>query len=236
MLRLNLIRAGGEASCGGGAAPCARGCDRPSSPLQRPAAPDRVGKDPDPREHARLAERGTRDPSPPWGSIRTITDPAPWARMHRYRVTKYDPALRTTAGAYGNDDWTSFRDVGRSFDGVKLSHDEYLRVESAYVDAASAFLAEDRAPELRVVGLECVHRPGALVEGAVVARADFASVCRAVLREEFWCKLEADDRFVHFGWDYYMYVGVMNPCDGSISRAEALGLFVEDFESPYSSR
>jgi hypothetical protein len=154
--------------------------------------------------------------------------------MHRYRVTKYDPALRTAAGAYVKDDWTSFSDVGRSFCCVTLSRDEYLRVESAYVEAASAFLAEDRAPELRVVGLEIRDdRPSAAVEGSVVARADFDSVCRSVLRGEFWCKFEADRRFVHFGWDYYMYVGVMNPCERSILRATALGLFVEDFTSPY---
>ncbi len=154
--------------------------------------------------------------------------------MNRYRVTKYNPALRTAAGAYLKDEWTSFSDVGRSFDGLILSQDEYLRVESAYVEAASAFLAEDRAPGLRVVGLEIRDdRPSAPVEGSVITQADFPSVCRSVLRREFWCKLEADDRFVHFGWDYYMYVGVVNPCERSILRAEALGLFVEDFESPY---
>jgi len=154
--------------------------------------------------------------------------------MHRFRVSKYDPALRTVSGVYGKDEWTSFSDVGRSFSGTTLSREEYLRVESAYVEAAAAFLAEDRAPELRVVGLEIRgDRPTAPVEGSHVARGAFAGVCQSILRDEFWCKLEADGRFVHFGWDFYMYVGVLNPCERAIVRAKSLGLFVETFESPY---
>lgn len=154
--------------------------------------------------------------------------------MHRYRVTKYDPAFRTDAGAYSREEWTSFSDVGRSFCSVALSQEEYLRVESAYVEAAASFLAEDQAPELRVFGLEIRgDRPSAPIEGALVARANLAAVCRSVLRGEIWCKLEADGRFVHFGWDYYMYIGVMRPCEDAISRARSLGLFVEEFESPY---
>jgi hypothetical protein len=154
--------------------------------------------------------------------------------MHYFRVTKYDPAFRTAAGAYAKDEWTSFSDVGRSFCGLTLSREEYLRVESAYVEAAASFLAEDQAPELRVVGLEIRgDHPSAPVEGSLVAQGDLAAVCRSILRGEFWCKLEADGRFVHFGWDYYMYLGVTRPCERAISKAKSLGLFVEDFASPY---
>lgn len=154
--------------------------------------------------------------------------------MHRFRVTKYDPAFRTAAGAYQKEEWTSFSDVGRSFSGTTLSREDYLRVESAYVDAAAAFLAEDRSPELRVVGLEIRgDHPGVPAEGSLTTREDFPSICRSILRGDFWCKLEADGRFVHFGWDYYMYVGVLHPCESAISKAKSLGLFVEDFDSPY---
>lgn len=154
--------------------------------------------------------------------------------MHRYRVTKYDPAFRTAAGAYAKEEWSSFNDVGRSFCGVTLSREEYLRAESAYVEVATSFMAEDGAPELRVVGLE-IHddRPSAPAEGSLVATVNFPAVCRSVLRGEYWCKLEAEGRFVHFGWDYYMYVGVLHRCERSVSTAKSLGLFVEEFESPY---
>ena len=133
-----------------------------------------------------------------------------------------------------DDDWTSFCDVGSSFAGVTLSQSEYLRVETAYLEAALAFLDEDQAPDLRVVGLEIRNdRLNATIDGSILARADLISVCRSVLREEFWCKLEAAERFVHFGRDYYMYVGVVNSCENAILRTTGLGLFVEEFHSPY---
>jgi len=35
-----------------------------------------------------------------------------------------------------------------------------------------------------------------------------ADVCRLVLREILWCKLESPNGFyIHFGYDYYMYFG-----------------------------
>jgi len=153
--------------------------------------------------------------------------------MYQYRVTKYDPAFRNDSGAYTKDDWTMFRDIGSSFCGVTLSKAEYLRVESSYVEAATAFLMEDRSPELKVVSLEIrTDLPTVPPEGSFVAWSKFGSVCRSVLREEFWCMLQGEERYVHFGWDFYMYIGVVSPCEKAIERAQALGLFVEECASP----
>ncbi|HLP02525.1 MAG TPA: hypothetical protein VK163_10920 [Opitutaceae bacterium] len=154
--------------------------------------------------------------------------------MYQYRVTKYDPAFRNNAGAYTRDDWTMFRQIGDAFGGVTLSESEYLRIESAYVEAATAFLTEDQSPELRVTSLEIrADLPTVPPEGSLVAWSDFGRICRSVLREEFWCMLQADGRFVHFGWDFYMYIGVVSPCEKAIEKAQTLGLFVENCASPY---
>jgi hypothetical protein len=47
--------------------------------------------------------------------------------LHCYRVTKYDPALRTESGAYTGDDWTMFSQIGEAFGGVRLTRATYLR-------------------------------------------------------------------------------------------------------------
>ena len=155
--------------------------------------------------------------------------------MHQFRVTKYDPAFRDAAGAYTQHDWTSFSDIGRLFGGVTLSDVEYLRVESAYIETAMKFFREDNAPALRVVGIENSIRSGnAPTEGLLLSVEDLANVCRSVLRDEFWCRFEAGGRFLHFGYDYYMYVGVKNDCASAIRAAQEMGLFVERFASPYS--
>ena len=46
--------------------------------------------------------------------------------MTEYRITKYDPANRIN-GVYMADEWTSFSDIGKVFNGTLLSQDTYLK-------------------------------------------------------------------------------------------------------------
>lgn len=152
--------------------------------------------------------------------------------MREYRVSKYDPALRDAAGAFQGDDWTAVSDIGRSFGGVVLTAEEYQRVEDAYVTAALAFLREGGIESLRVEELEVLpDRPIALHEGSIVAVSEISAVIASILREEFWCNLEAENAFLHFGYDYYLYLGVPHPCPSAEAFAAELGLFVETFDA-----
>ena len=154
--------------------------------------------------------------------------------MNEYRVTKYNPAFRDSSGAYTRDEWTSVGDIGRSFGGVELTRGEYERVEAAYVAAAVAFQRETAVPQFTVRALENARgRPLPFGEGDALSLAQIPDVLRSVLREEFWCRLEAAGAFVHVGWDYYMYVGVPRTCPAARRQAADLGLYVEDFASPY---
>ncbi|MFQ5548957.1 MAG: RNA-binding protein, partial [Woeseia sp.] len=63
---------------------------------------------------------------------------------------------------------------------------------------------------------------------------DLLNAMRDVLRERYWARFEDEQgRFVHFGWDYYMYVGVTCECPRAEEAASKRGLFVEAFRSPY---
>lgn len=150
-----------------------------------------------------------------------------------YRVTKYDPALRDASGAYRKEEWTSFADIGRSFGGEVLTDEAYRRVEDAYVDALLAFWVEEGRPTLVARAVEDEASGLALREGSPVDEADLAPLIRAVLREEVWCRLESETFFLHFGWDYYAYVGLSSPCVASCALATASGLFVETMVSPH---
>ena len=153
--------------------------------------------------------------------------------MIEYRVTKYNPAFRDARGAYTGDDWTSFSDIGKSFAGVVLTEAEYQRVEQAYISTTLAFLAEGGISSLTVEELE---NPANLVlpvaEGSVVRVEELAEVMRPILREEFWCRLEAEGGFVHFGYDYYIYLGVPHRCPAAERTAAELGLYAEVFAQP----
>lgn len=163
---------------------------------------------------------------------------------HGYRLTKYDPALRNGQGHFIGDDWTSMNEVGKSFNGVELTVERYLEVEDAHVEAVNAFAVEsgvdglalwqphlrgDVDPALVPAGLSNV-----LHDGYEVPLADALLLLRAGLRENFWCSMEAEERFVlHIGWDYYLYVTSHVPCENAVRKAHELGLFAEPFVSPY---
>ena len=152
----------------------------------------------------------------------------------QFRVTKYDPRFRDPTGAYTRDDWTAASDVGRSFGGVTLTNGEYERVETAYTSTVVAMLEEAGVESLTVTGLEPHRNVGAPIdENAVVPLSRVAEVARSVLREQYWCRLESPGAFVHFGYDYYVYVGLPRVPSRALAQAHERGLFVEEFNSPY---
>ena len=156
--------------------------------------------------------------------------------MHHFRVTKYDPAYRDASGAYQHDEWTSFSDIGEVFSGTPLTLRTYEETEDAYIRAAVDFLREAGASCLRVVNLEVQpDAVGAPLEGDTLNLEQISSVLRGLLREDFWCRLEGENVFVHVGWDYYMYIGVPHQCPVAEASARAQGLFVEAFASPYAT-
>ena len=152
--------------------------------------------------------------------------------MFEYRVTKYDPKFRDPSGVYVRDEWTRYSDVGRS-----VSLDDYLFVEANYVNVAVSFLREACVERLRMQDVENSHRTaGVPDEGTALESQYWVGAFRSVLREDYWCRFESDEAFVHFGWDYYMYIGVTRDCPGARGMAESSGLFIEECSSPYAAR
>jgi hypothetical protein len=136
------------------------------------------------------------------------------------------------------DEWIMFSDIGKAFNGVTLTEEEYYRVEHAYVSSAVSFLREAGIERLRITYLENSqgHRQAGLDIRCdnTYDLKEAETLFRLVLREKIWCKFEWQDKaYVHFGWDYYMYLGVPCECPKSISYAQEHGLFVEAFRSPH---
>jgi len=72
-------------------------------------------------------------------------------------------------------------------------------------------------------------------EGMNVSTEALESICRLVLRETIWCRLETEEGFyIHFGWDYYMYVGSPVASETSVIYGSQQGLYIEAMLSPYS--
>ena len=156
---------------------------------------------------------------------------------HHYRVTKYDPSLRGEDGSFQGETWTAYSDVGRNFNGVELVESDYLRVEAAYLFAIEALLSEARVDRLVLRGLEnrrATKLPKIFRTGAKLNVAQCVEFASFALREQAWGKLVDPVRaYVHFGYDYYMYLGVPARCPAAIAEVQRRGLFVEEFRSPY---
>ena len=154
--------------------------------------------------------------------------------VNEYRVTKYNPAFRDHSGAYTKVEWVSFTQIGQTFSGILLTADEYERVEESYIQAALSFLRESGLLSMRVAGLENPRlQPLDFQNDSVLPSDRIGEIIRRILREEFWCRLEESEGFIHFGWDYYMYIGVPHPCPTARARATELGLYVDELASPY---
>ena len=149
-------------------------------------------------------------------------------------VPKYDPDLRDEHGRFLQDDWISASDVGGMFLGKELSLERYNAVELAYTSTVLSFLEEAKIDFLQVSDIEYrMNSHDAPQKGSRLRRENIPAVVGAMLREEFWCRLESTQAFVHVGYDYYMYIGVTYECPNSINFARQHGIFVENFISPH---
>ena len=97
------------------------------------------------------------------------------------------------------------------------------------------FRGEAGLPDIFALNVEDHRNLGAPTEGLSISSDRLPVLCRAMLREEYWCRIEGDDFFIHFGYDFYMYLGASSPCEHSLDYARSLGLFPESLISPYHS-
>lgn len=163
--------------------------------------------------------------------------------MFRWRITRYDPQYRDNRGAYLNDEWTDYSDIGRrTFEGKMLTREEYLKTENAYIQAVLLYMEDLNINTLRI---SCLEKDGKcpkkvlvddieIVKNMDIAREKLTPILQSILRNKFWGKFETEEMYVHFGYDYYMYVGsIKRPSGSTIEKIEQMGLFVEEYESPY---
>jgi len=169
---------------------------------------------------------------------------------YQWRITKYNPDFRDEDGYYTlKEEWTCPSEIGKIIDGKEFTLGEYLRVEAAYVNTVMTFLSECGFSALRILQLSRIDvspedKSSALYEiefdeldlqeDKAVNTNEIRTICKMILRNFVDCQLYSKHKFfVHFGWDYYMYIGSSVKCLSSIKFAKDNGLFVEETRSPY---
>lgn len=165
-----------------------------------------------------------------------------------WQITKYDPRKRNSQGWFLEDTWISYGDIGRSYQGEKLTYDRYVQVENSYINAIMLFMNCLDVSHLQVKYLEnhgsINEDPSTdknerlfvneLKENDLLSLEQVKIASKLILRGYFWCKLIGKHKmFVHFGDDYYMFIGSRMECKDILQKIRKSGLFVEEFESPY---
>jgi hypothetical protein len=105
-----------------------------------------------------------------------------------WRLSRYEPALRARDSRW--ESWTSYSDVGKEFNGITLTFEEYLRVENLYIDAVTRFAMDAAADVFRVVYIGHQQTGFGLSAGQRLLLSDLAPVVRGNLRETLDCALE----------------------------------------------
>jgi hypothetical protein len=167
--------------------------------------------------------------------------------MISYRITKYNPQNRNACGSYQKDEWICFTDVGKVFEKTKLTYQDYVKVENAYIKVIKLIMSFLALKSLHIIylkkyGLSNTKRYSkktitlykSLRNNQKVFKKDIAYVSKLRLRNDIGGFFQNKNMFVHFGYDYYMYIGSSKELPQDLrNKIENLGLFVEDFESPY---
>ncbi|MFX3622611.1 MAG: hypothetical protein ACE3JP_00870 [Ectobacillus sp.] len=160
--------------------------------------------------------------------------------MYSYRISKYKPNLRDNNDNYTDlEEWTCFSEVGE-----KLSMDEYLDAEQRYIDAIMIFMDEMNIDGLFIDRLELYSEEIAVQNakefisklwvGKKVNKLEIQGIARLTLRNAVWCKLRLRNQFfVHFGYDYYMFIGASDSCTQALEKIKSMGLYVEAYDSSY---
>ena len=166
--------------------------------------------------------------------------------MLKLRATKYDPKNRSEDGIYLVDEWTSVVDVGTEFPTGVLTVEAYVAIENAYVETVLKLMHALGLETLKTWHLEgyfCTdgipqdildnHTPEPIQirEGLSLDRHGVDYAVRQNLRNTMWCCLVGEhDTYVHFGDDYYMYLG----CNQNIAKEclETQFMYLEEYESP----
>ena len=151
--------------------------------------------------------------------------------MNCYRICKYDPQYRAPDGTYEQDEWTDYSDIGKTFDGTVLTEDIYLLAEQQHIACITDLL---RRSGVDAVEISRCENGGNWSDGQRISVNALAPLLQDCLRGNCWCVLTAPDAYVHFGYDYYVYVGCLLSPDVVSGICRTHCLFANLQSSPYA--
>lgn len=174
--------------------------------------------------------------------------------MYKYRITKYNPLFRNSAGEYLEEDWTAISDIGKIFNGTQLTQKVYKCVENNYVDAINIIMdflgityltandinksfssTDDFLNSIKKYGtLYCAQMIDVfenVTDNQTLDDEKLDSFLRLLIREDIGADVSYPRKMqVFIGYDFLMGVHTSKSIEPVISNINDLGLFVEIIE------
>ncbi len=161
--------------------------------------------------------------------------------MYKYRITKYNPSFRDGNDVYLRDEWTSYCDIGKVYNGNIFLLEEYMDIEQKYCTALMEILQMNSCKRFTIIDLE-IYRDiseeqlstkeyvllKALENNMKIPIEIIEDYIKLILREYFWCEFMSENGVViQFGYDFYMYVICPILDDRVIKKYSDVGIFIE---------
>lgn len=153
-----------------------------------------------------------------------------------YRTTKFDPAKRNELGHFplDNKEWTDFED----YSDPNYNFENYMLTENAYIYTIYYFIQKNKAENFQLykVVKNCkITKNSNLIKD----RLFIEYICRDNLRvvTNNGCKIRSQNMCIHFGWDYYMFIGSNKKINKEIIEFGGIKIYIEPIDkSPYATR
>ncbi|SRX75231.1 hypothetical protein [Aequorivita antarctica] len=159
-------------------------------------------------------------------------------------IIKYNPAYRDKEGTYIKNEWTSYSEIGNSFDGEIFTLKKYLEVEEKYVEAFFMVKSFFHTKSIEIIHVfkhsedlsasdfsdDSLFKTYKNINiGDVIYSEDVLSnIIILALREYFEVELLVDRRSrseILFGFDYYMYLKTNIDVDLLLNEISEIGLY-----------
>jgi len=153
--------------------------------------------------------------------------------MEYYEIAKYNPSYYKE-GRYEMEDWTSRSDIGKSYNGIVFSLDDYLNVEKRYIQVIINIAQMSGCKYLTISNLE-IDKTNIVSDienshfynidkelektalnlfiGKRISINKINEVVMLCLREYAYIRLRniSHKLDIDFGYDYYLYIGTILP-------------------------
>ena len=172
--------------------------------------------------------------------------------MKNFRITKYNLKKRDKQDRYLVNDWTSISDLFKKYkyeDAVKI----YKDVEDKFIEVYTSIFSENKIEKMIINSLALylddedadyiekrsfdlnLNDLSWLTDKSEISGKQIEDVLKLLLRGLIWCKLDWEIVYLHYGDDYYTYIGGVEISDELINNAKKSNIYIEICDSPCTS-